>query len=99
MKCFVTILLLLISLSFIAENIDLAQYKSSLFLMQEGDMERSADDELPTEKNEEIKVKCVFANTLNLRSLGLSKKLHTSTLYLQLSSGYINRPYTPPNQI
>lgn len=81
-----------------AENIDLAQYKSHLYLLQEGDIEKGADEELPTEKGEELKVKCVFANTFNLRYIGLSKKLHASILYLQLSSGYINQPYTPPNQ-
>ena len=81
-----------------AENINLAQYKANLYLMQEGDAEKNTDEELPSEKGEELKVKCVFANTLNLRYIGLSKKLHTSILYLQLSSGYINRPYTPPNQ-
>jgi hypothetical protein len=96
MKRLITILFLLLSFGFIVEQAVLHQVKASLELVQDDDTDKSADEQKSKVENDiEEKYHPVFSD--DLLSVPFIKTLPDSSYYALLSSGYINKPYTPPD--
>ena len=97
MKPLLIILLLLMSVSFVVENVLLPELKATSQLLQDNDFDKGAEEEGENKKGEDLKVKWHFSYAASLHANFLSVTLPFAHLSLLFSSGYINQPYIPPD--
>ncbi|ANE51171.1 hypothetical protein [Flavisolibacter tropicus] len=97
MKGLVAILLVLLSFSFIAEHIVLKHMDAGQALAQDEDVSKSSKEERQSKAEDDIKVQYVLATVYDLQVPAPINNLPVSYYFALLSSGYINKPYTPPD--
>lgn len=96
MKSFVAILFVLLSFSFVAEHIVLKHMDTGQALSKD-DASKNSEEERQGKAENDIKVQYVSATVYDLQAPSPINNLPVSYYFALLSSGYINKPYTPPD--
>jgi hypothetical protein len=97
MKVFVSILFVLLSISFVAEHVVCKYMDAGQALALDEEAGKGSEEERQSKAENDTKVQYMAATVHDLQAPILFNNLPVSYYYALLSSGYINKPYTPPD--